>query len=180
MLVTLSNEGASVARIELSSEHYRDLEDRSGYLGHLVMDNADQGPGCLVQVVGAGTPAAMADLQPGDRILRTGVPGEDAAEIESPAGLEMALRKTKPAKPVELVIDRGSEKAFRTKDVNLIRRPLEVIRPERNKPNTVWIPDGPLDAINLKENCPLSFLTTLQRLTTDNLRAGCRARGEMG
>ena len=58
MLVTLSNEGASVARLELSSERYRDLEDRSGYLGHLVMDDTDKGPGCLVQVVGAGTPAA--------------------------------------------------------------------------------------------------------------------------
>ena len=35
MLVTLSSEGASLARLELSSERYRDLEDRSGYLGHL-------------------------------------------------------------------------------------------------------------------------------------------------
>ena len=97
MLVTLSNEGASVARIELSSEHYRDLEDRGGYLGHLVMDNADQGPGCLVQVVGAGTPAAMADLRPGDRIRELVYQGK-TLPIESPAGLEMALRKTKPAK----------------------------------------------------------------------------------
>ena len=66
------------------------------------------------------------------------------------------------------------------KDVNLIRRPLEVIRPERNKPNTLWVPDGPLDAINLKENCPLSFLATLQGVDDEESPAGCRARGEMG
>ena len=38
MLVTLTSRGAAVARIELSSERYRDLEDRSGYFGHLVMN----------------------------------------------------------------------------------------------------------------------------------------------
>ena len=40
MLVTLSNRGAAVARIELSSPRYRDIDDRSGYLGHLVMDSS--------------------------------------------------------------------------------------------------------------------------------------------
>ncbi len=40
MLVTLTNHGAAVARIELSSPRYCDIDDRSGYLGHLVMDSA--------------------------------------------------------------------------------------------------------------------------------------------
>ncbi len=160
MLVTLSNEGASVARLELSSEHYRDLEDRSGYLGHLVMDNSDRGEGCLVQVVGAGTPAAAADVKPGDRILELVYQGQ-TYKIKDPAGLESALRKTKPGKTIELRIQPGKD-PLPNKKVELIRRPLEVIRPERKKPNTAWTVGGPHDAINLNENSPLSFLTTLQ------------------
>ena len=38
MLVTLTNRGAAVARIELSSPRYCDIDNRSGYLGHLVMN----------------------------------------------------------------------------------------------------------------------------------------------
>ena len=109
MLVTLSNEGASLARLELSSERYRDLEDRSGYLGHLVMDDSDKGPGCLVQVVGAGTPAAEAGVKPGDRILELVHQGQTTA-IDGPAGLESALRQTKPGETVELVIQRGKDR----------------------------------------------------------------------
>ena len=52
MLITLSREGGSLARLELSNTRYRDLDDRSGYLGHLIMDKTDDRPGCVVQVVG--------------------------------------------------------------------------------------------------------------------------------
>ena len=38
MLVTLDSRGAALARIELSSPRYCDIDDRSGYLGHLVMN----------------------------------------------------------------------------------------------------------------------------------------------
>ena len=38
MLVTFCNRGAALARIELSSRRYHDLDDRSGYLGHVVME----------------------------------------------------------------------------------------------------------------------------------------------
>ena len=41
------------------------------------MDDTDKGPGCLVQVVGAGTPAAKAGMKPGDRILELMLPRED-------------------------------------------------------------------------------------------------------
>ena len=165
MLVTLASEGASVARIELSSEHYRDLDDRSGYLGHLVMDDSDQGPGCLVQVVGAGTPAAMAGIKTGDRIRELEYQGK-TTKIDGPADLETALRKTKPGKPVSLAIERGKDRLDTA--VTLIRRPLEAIRPERKKPNLAWIENGPRDAINLPENSPLSFLTTLQGVDGKN------------
>src|SRR5579863_1719735 len=35
MLATITNRGAAVERIELSSRRFHDVEDRSGYLGHL-------------------------------------------------------------------------------------------------------------------------------------------------
>lgn len=168
MLVTLSSEGASLMRLELSSPRYRDLEDRSGYLGHLVIDNLDKGPGCLVQVVGAGTPAAAADVKPGDRIVEVLYQGR-TSEIKDPADLETALRRTKPGKSVELVIDRGKDRLPNV-SIKLIRRPLEVIRPERNKPDTVWISGGLTDAISLDRNCPPSLLTTLQQVDGDVLR----------
>ena len=68
MLVTLTNRGAALDRIELNSPRYRDIDDRSGYLGHLVMDKTIQGEGLPVQVVGEGTPAAKAGIKVGDVI----------------------------------------------------------------------------------------------------------------
>ncbi|MGA2256455.1 MAG: YidC/Oxa1 family insertase periplasmic-domain containing protein, partial [Thermoguttaceae bacterium] len=173
MLVTVCNEGASLARVELSSERYRDLEDRSGYLGHLVMDNSDKGPGCLVQVVGAGTPAAEAGVKRDDRILELVHRGQKT-KIDHPAGLESALRPTKPGETIELVVQRGKDTLPNT-SVRMIRRPLEVIRPERSKPSTVWISGGQLDAISLDDisldgNCPPSLLTSLQQVDGDKLR----------
>ena len=40
MLVTLTNRGAAVARIELNSPRFRNLEDQTGYLGHLAAQAA--------------------------------------------------------------------------------------------------------------------------------------------
>ena len=54
--------------------------------------------------------------------------------------------------------------------VHLIRRPLEVIRPERRTPEINWVRNGPTDAIHWDENCPPSYLTTLQQVNGDKLR----------
>ena len=69
MLVTLSTHGASVRRLELNEDQYRDCSDTSGYLGQIVVDEsicakelADGLPGVALQVVGAGTPAQLAGL----------------------------------------------------------------------------------------------------------------------
>ena len=87
MGATLSRVGGSIVRQELSSEHYRDIDDRSGYLGHLVIDDSDKGPGCLVQVVCPGTPAAKAGLKPGDRIMAVTYKG-NTTDIEVPTAPE--------------------------------------------------------------------------------------------
>ncbi|MCG8450415.1 MAG: hypothetical protein MI725_12675, partial [Pirellulales bacterium] len=62
LLVTLTNTGAGVRRIELASSRFRDIHDRGGYLGHLELV-ADGESGLRVQAVGSGTPAEAAGLQ---------------------------------------------------------------------------------------------------------------------
>jgi len=142
MLVTLTNRGAAVLRIELSSPRYRDLDDRSGYLGHLVQNPDLVGRGAVVAAVGKGTPAAKAGLQPGDVITHL----NDVA-IASGAALNRALLRTKPNHRVTLVVDRKGERLELAAD--LIRQPLEVVRPE--------------------DRDPLSFLMTLQQVDEQKL-----------
>ncbi len=126
MLVTLTNEGAGVRRIELASPKYRDLHDRSGYFGQLHLEE-DGRTGLLVRTVGPGTPAEAAGLASGDRIVAAGVgTPEPVASIEQ---YEALRSETKPKQSFTVeVIREGGEKATLTAE--LTRRPLEVIRPE--------------------------------------------------
>jgi YidC/Oxa1 family membrane protein insertase len=165
-LVTLTNLGAAVVRIELNSPRFHDLEDRSGYLGHPALDeilnqNDRLAPeererrvgllGCLVDAVGPGTPAAQAGLEPGD--LVTSVNGHRVTGFRT---LRQALRETRPNDSVELTILRDDEPL--TVSATLGQRPLEVVRPENGD--------------------PLSFLLTLaridQRLLEDVVKASSK------
>jgi YidC/Oxa1 family membrane protein insertase len=122
MLVTLTNRGAAVRRVELASPRYLDMHDRGGYLGHLEL--VDDGlEGLLVQAVGAGTPAAVAGLQVGDRLLKAG-----GAKIAEPAELATLLAGAQPKRLLALLVLRDGKRE--ELDVALQRRPLEVIRPE--------------------------------------------------
>ena len=157
--MTLNNEGAAVERIELTSPQYRDLEDRSGYLGHLAPADAPNGGGCLVQVVGRGTPADTAGLKAGDTITRFGQPPSTGAE-----DFVAALRATEADQTASLTVVRdGKELSIEAK---LDRRPLEIIRPEFDS--------KPLEVAD-KEHDPLSLLLTLAqaggaRLKPDDTR----------
>jgi YidC/Oxa1 family membrane protein insertase len=144
MLVTLTNKGAAVARIELNSPQYCDVDHRNGYLGHLVMDRvaAIGKKGCIVQVVGPGTPAAEAGLMPGDVIMAIG-----DKPVSDPAGLEAILGKTKPKQTIELFVERDGKP--KTLTAKLRRCPLEVVKPEADD--------------------PLSMLLTLQRFDDQKL-----------
>src|SRR5262249_32855505 len=60
MMVTLTSRGAAIERLELNSPRYRDIEDRSGYLGHLAATDAPNQGGAVVGLVPPGTPASIA------------------------------------------------------------------------------------------------------------------------
>jgi YidC/Oxa1 family membrane protein insertase len=144
MLVTFTNRGAAVERIELNSSRFHDLDDRSGYLGHLAGAKSPDNVGCLVQVVGDGTPAARAGLQKDDVI--TSVAGE---KVTGPKHLAEVLQQHDPGEIVELtVVRQGKPKPL---SATLARRPLEVIRPEP-------------EALSPDLRDPLSFLLTLQQV----------------
>jgi YidC/Oxa1 family membrane protein insertase len=124
LLVTFDNAGAAIERIEFN-DRFHDLDDRSGYLGHLALTDAAKG-GAEVNVVGPGTPAAAAGLQVGDVITAV-----EKGPIHKARELQEYLEKNrKPEQKVELEIDRGGQKLTMT--ATLIRRPLELIRPEDN------------------------------------------------
>jgi YidC/Oxa1 family membrane protein insertase len=142
MLVTLTNRGAAVQRIELNSPRYGDLEDRSGYLGHLIVEEPFGEAQCRVQVVGPGTPADQAGIKAGDVILAAA--GRPVNDLESLRG---ALAETKPKQTVPLKIRRDG--VDQEVSVTLGRRPLDVVQPEGGD--------------------PLSFLLTLARVDDDQL-----------
>ena len=134
MLVTLDNVGAAVERVELSSPNYRDLTDRSGYLGHLALTDAPTG-GAVVNLVGAGTPADAAGLERGDVIVGVTLAGkkEDAskskhASITTAEELTKFLASTQPKR--ELKIELRREGNPQTVTAQLRRRPLDLLRPE--------------------------------------------------
>ncbi|MEX2316104.1 MAG: YidC/Oxa1 family insertase periplasmic-domain containing protein [Pirellulales bacterium] len=125
MLATLSTDGASVHRVEMSSPRYADQHDRSGYLGELELAQVDGG--MRVQVVGTDTPAALAGIAAGDLLVGAKLSAEHP--IASAADLAAALSDSKPGQEVELEIKRGDDPpVWRT--VTLRRRPYAVLRPE--------------------------------------------------
>jgi len=156
-LVTLTNLGAAVVRVELNSPRFNDLEDRTGYLGHLALDeilnqNDQLAPdererrvdlrGCRVDVVGPGTPAARAGLKPGDLIASV-----DGREVSGLRTLGRALGNSKPHQTVELTVLRDGKPVGLS--ATLERRPLEVVGPENGD--------------------PLSFLLTLRQIDEELL-----------
>ena len=153
MLVTLTSRGAAVERIELASEQFHDQDDRSGYLGHLAAETVPAG--CRIGVVGPGTPAARAGLEPGDVIVRAA--DSPTADVRS---LLDVLRGTKPGQRVAIEVMRDGRSV--AVEAVLDRRPLEVVRPEsRGKP--VDDPSG-------GRHDPLSFVLALE--SRDGRRRG--------
>lgn len=127
MLITLTNRGAALVRAELSSRRYPNIEDRSGYMGHVIADSDAATKTCVVQVVGAGTPAAKAGMKPGDVI--TSVNGDPVTNARS---LTLALVLTKPGQTIPVEVLRDGKPL--NLQIELTRRPMEVIQPEGDDP----------------------------------------------
>jgi len=123
MLVVLTDRGAAIERVALSSRRYYNLEDRSGYLGPLAAEDVPGG-GCRIRVVGAGTPAERAGLRAGD-VLRE----LDGQPIESADQLRQRLHHTRAGQQITLRVDRDGT-PLPDISATLRRRPLEVMRPE--------------------------------------------------
>ncbi|MFV1965164.1 MAG: YidC/Oxa1 family insertase periplasmic-domain containing protein [Pirellulaceae bacterium] len=162
MLVIFNNRGAGIERIELTERtrsgrmRYRNLANRSGYLGHLALKSEPQG-GCRVNVVGHGTPAATAlpvdtdwgpGLQVGD-LLKTA----NGEPVQVRRDLEAILEKAAAGDQIPLSVERDFDGQARTTDFTavLAERPLELIRPE------------PLMEGELSPH-PLSLLVSLERI----------------
>ncbi|WP_428304417.1 YidC/Oxa1 family insertase periplasmic-domain containing protein [Lacipirellula sp.] len=154
MGVTLTNQGAAVHRIELSSARYQDLHDRRGYLGQLEL-TVGNGEGLLVGNVIPGSPAAVASMKTGDRIVEAG--GEKPEKIATLEDFQKVLGAIRPGQEATLVVLRDGQRQSLT--AKLGRRPLELIRPESENVALRTGKPAPLDFVS-----PPSFLMTLTQL----------------
>ncbi len=127
MLAMFNSAGAALERIELNQPRFLDLEDRSGYLGHLNEVNNPGGNGCLIRVVGRGTPADVARLRAGDVIERI-----NGLTIRNAEAFRAVIAKTRPRQKMSVTARRDGKEV--NCEVTLRRRPLEVIRPEGTDP----------------------------------------------
>ncbi|MHB0959034.1 MAG: YidC/Oxa1 family insertase periplasmic-domain containing protein [Pirellulaceae bacterium] len=139
LLVTLTNRGASIERVELVERRpngqlrYRDLDTQFGYSGLQCQDTEQ---GCVVTVIGPGTPAAVATAS--DASIAAGVqPGDvletlDGVKITGYEELQALFKEAGPDQIVELGVRRqvGDTTRQLTFSLKLAVRPLALIRPE--------------------------------------------------
>lgn len=169
LLVTLNSQGAALERVELTARDaagkllYRQLDEKYGYLGHLALTPRQTGGSYVVNVVGAGTPAALATpgdtsfgvgLQQGDVLVRV-----DDVPVLYAAQLDERLSTKKPGETIALTVERDIAGATKSTTylATLDVRPLELIRPEPLHPNET-------------SPHPLSCLLTLnQKVAQDNV-----------
>ncbi|HUT12681.1 MAG TPA: YidC/Oxa1 family insertase periplasmic-domain containing protein [Thermoguttaceae bacterium] len=173
MQVVLTTRGAAVSRIDLNSNRYRDQENRSGFLGRLVIDGKaaeeavqQEGKGgCPVQVDAYGSPAYAAGLRKGDLIVAV-----DGQPISGPESLDGALAATRPGDTVEVTYVRPSQREVAAGQPEAAPRDPDNPQEEQSEPITVNVELGhhPLALIRPEEGDPLSFLLTLRVIDGDN------------
>lgn len=139
MLVTLNTRGGAIERLELTERNrrgnlrYRRVDTNSGYLGYLSARTPVERDGCLVRVVGPGTPAALAQcdspdvaggLQVGDRIVAIG-----GQAISSRAEMQAVLDKTRPGRSLAIEVLRGQDEPRQLHfTAQLTQHPLDLLR----------------------------------------------------
>lgn len=144
LMITAQNTGAAIERIEMVQRtgngrfRFLDLEQDSGYLGYLALEDTTDGKGCRVNVVGPGTPAAGAKaqnpgagdgLRAGDIIRRI-----DSAPVQDAIDLERYLAETEPGQAVQIAVVRAGAGGGRPNEeiltATLAAPPLSIIRPD--------------------------------------------------
>ena len=138
-LITINPMGGTIRRVELNCRHqkndrivYRELSDKSGYLGHLEPIESDDG--LRVRVVGPGTPAALATSESADD---AGIRVNDILHsigdepITSAADFTKTLESTKPGDSLQLTVKRDGRTV--TQNITLTEKPIELIRPENTR-----------------------------------------------
>jgi YidC/Oxa1 family membrane protein insertase len=154
LLVTLTSRGGAIERIELSSDRYHDLDDRSGYLGHLAPTDSSAPRGALVNAVGRGTPAFVAGVRPGDIVTVV-----DGHPVGSADELRHRLAETRPREQIKLTVVRDGQP--QQLPAVLERHPLQLVRPEVE--NSRLRKDEPATG----GDDPRSMLLTLSRIGED-------------
>jgi YidC/Oxa1 family membrane protein insertase len=172
LLATFNTRGGAIERLELTERtpkgglKYRRVDITSGYLGYLAPKSSPEGNGCIVRVVGPGTPAALAASEGGapaglkvdDRIVAAG-----GKAIASAADLDAILEKTRPGEELSVEVIRGgsgdSPLKFKT---TLTEHPLDLIRLSS---------DGGQDEV-LGNIDRLSYRVTLSQLNDRTLPTG--------
>ena len=132
LLVYFNSRGATIERVEITARdkkgklRYDQLGKQLGYLGYLAL-TPREGGGCVVNVVGDRTPAALAGIKVGDVLIEAG-----GAVLNQPAALNDMLDASKPGDPLPLLVERSGPAAatILTLNATLDVRPLELIRPE--------------------------------------------------
>jgi YidC/Oxa1 family membrane protein insertase len=163
------NHGAALECVELNGKKYKSVEDYSGYFGRLALSDAEGG-GAEVNVVGAGTPAALAkaggDLPPG-LVIGDIIQSIDGQPVADGKSFESYLReKTRPKQSVALsVVRKGAAHPIQFTAV-LARRPLALVQPERHE---YTLPGGRHVDLSLD---PLSLLLTLELRPDDKDASG--------
>ncbi len=150
MLVTLSNKGGGVERIELTERRdggglkYRRVDVRHGYLGYFAGGSVMDVDGVLVNVVGPGTPADAAGVQVGDVIVAIG-----GQVIVSRNDIEAALLKTKPGDQISVEVLRTAAAAAGDDEAD--EDAGNAAAPTRGPPVTLTatLTEHPLDLIRL-------------------------------
>ena len=133
-LLTVNSRGGTLRRVEINSRdfrdrlRYRDSELRYGYIGALELEDSDSG--CVVNVVGHGTPAANATAQGVSGGLSVGdvITDFDAQPVTTPYQFELQLAQSKPGQTKNIVVNRGGTPI--TFSITLGQKPIELIRPE--------------------------------------------------
>ncbi len=138
-LITVNPMGGTIRRVELNYRHqknqrivYRELSDKSGYLGHLEPLPSDDG--LKVRVVGPGTPAALATSESTDDAgvrVNDILLSLDGEPITSEDDLRNMIAETRPGDSVQLAVKRDGQTV--TQNITLTERPIELIRPENTR-----------------------------------------------